>query len=149
MSTSPNLWLSKVGSLLLFSTVFHFHLCAHFVAVFTQHKETSLEMGYISKHKERCFSFLYFVAVQRCLDLNYMKKQSDAIRSETGLLPTLRSFLPSSFSIPDLRLQCQTSNFDWIVAWSAQGFDKVVVGQEGSWHDSRKYLIWIFGRSND
>lgn len=85
------------------------------MAVFTQHKETTLEMGYISKHREWCFN-LYFVAVQRCSDLNYMNKQSDALWSEIGLLPALRSFLPSSFSIPELRLQYQASNFDWIVA---------------------------------
>jgi len=92
MSASPSLCWSEVASLFLVSTVFHLPLCSRFVAVFTQHKETNLEMGYISKHKEQCFNLLYFVAVQRCSDLNYVKKQSHAIRSEIGLLPLFRSF---------------------------------------------------------
>lgn len=99
-------------------------------------------------HKEQCFcfKFLYFVAVQRCSVLNYVKKQSDAVRSEMGLLAPLKSLLKSSFvSIPEFRLQYHTSNFVWIVAWSARGFDKVMVGQERCWHDSGKYRILNLG----
>lgn len=148
MSTSENLCLSKVGSSLLFSTVFHFPLCSYFLAVFAQRKETNPEIGYIWKQKEQCFNLLHFVAFQMCSDLNCVKKQPDVMRSEIGLLPALASFLLSSFiSIPELRLQYWTSNFNWVAARSAQRFDKVMVGQEGYWCDSRKYCTWIFGKA--
>lgn len=150
MSTCANLWLSKVGSSFLFSTVSYFPLCSHFVAVFTQHKETNPEIGYIWKQKEQCFNLLHFVAFQTCSELNYVKKQPGAMPSEIGLLPALTSLLPSSFiSIPELRLQYWTSNFNWVVPCSAQRFDKVMVGQEECWCDWRKYCIWIFGEAKN